>query len=70
MAVISSGYWERRFGRDPAVIGKAIYLAKIPFTVIGITAPDFRLECGRWISRRCPAYVNATSACVGRPQYI
>ena len=41
VAVISSGYWERRFGRDPAVIGKAIYLAKIPFTVIGITAPGF-----------------------------
>jgi predicted permease len=41
VAVISSGYWERRFGRDPAVIGKTIYLAKIPFTVIGVTSPGF-----------------------------
>jgi predicted permease len=40
-AVISSGYWGRRFGRDPAVIGKTIYLAKIPFTVIGVTSPAF-----------------------------
>jgi predicted permease len=40
-AVISSGYWGRRFGRDPAVIGKTIYLAKIPFTVIGVTSPGF-----------------------------
>jgi predicted permease len=40
-AVISSGYWRRRFGRDPAVIGKTIYLAKIPFTVIGVTSPEF-----------------------------
>jgi predicted permease len=39
--VISYGYWDRRFGRDPAVIGKAIYLAKIPFTVIGVTSPGF-----------------------------
>jgi predicted permease len=41
VAVISSGYWERRFGRDPAAIGKTIYLAKIPFTVIGVTSPGF-----------------------------
>jgi predicted permease len=41
VAVISCDYWERRFGRDPAVIGKTIYLAKIPFTVIGVTSPKF-----------------------------
>src|SRR5262245_15125461 len=41
VTVISSSYWERRFGRDPAVIGKTIYLAKIPFTVIGVTSPGF-----------------------------
>jgi predicted permease len=41
VAVISHRYWERRFGRDPAVIGKTIYLAKIPFTVIGVTSPGF-----------------------------
>jgi predicted permease len=41
VAVISSGYWERRFGRDPAVVGKTIYLAKIPFTVIGVAPPGF-----------------------------
>src|SRR5262245_27157120 len=41
VVVISSGYWERRFGRDSAVIGKTIYLAKIPFTVIGVTLPGF-----------------------------
>src|SRR5215510_6374587 len=41
VAVISNGYWERRFGRDPAAIGKTIYLAKIPFTVIGVTSPGF-----------------------------
>src|SRR5215510_1979109 len=40
-AVISSGYWGRRFGRDPAAIGKTIYLAKIPFAVIGVTPPGF-----------------------------
>src|SRR5262245_65355325 len=41
VTVISGGYWERRFERDPAVIGKTIYLARIPFTVIGVTSPGF-----------------------------
>ena len=41
VAVIGYRYWERRFGRDPAVIGKTIYLAKIPFAVIGVTSPRF-----------------------------
>ncbi|MGH9761931.1 MAG: ABC transporter permease, partial [Blastocatellia bacterium] len=34
VAVISYAYWERRFSRDPAVIGRTIYLGKIPFTLI------------------------------------
>src|SRR5262245_42030989 len=41
VAVIGYRYWERRFGRDPAAIGKTIYLAKIPFAVIGVTPPGF-----------------------------
>ncbi len=49
VAVIGHRYWERRFGRDPAVIGKTIYLAKIPFAVIGVTSPEFfgRKAAGR-----------------------
>jgi predicted permease len=41
VAVIGYRYWERRFGRDPAVIGKTIYLANIPFAVIGVTSSGF-----------------------------
>ncbi len=41
MAVISHAYWERRFARDPAAVGKTIYAGKIPFTVIGVTPPGF-----------------------------
>src|SRR5215510_4307750 len=41
VAVISYGYWSRRFGGDPAVIGKTISLAGIPFTIIGVTQPEF-----------------------------
>ncbi len=48
VAVISHGYWSRRFGADPDVIGKTISLAGLPFTIIGVTPPEFfGAEVGR-----------------------
>jgi len=38
VAVLSDGFWRRRFGGDPAVIGTTIYLSDRPHAVIGITA--------------------------------
>ena len=41
VAVISDRYWRSRFGADPSIIGGAITLNQVPFTVIGITRPEF-----------------------------
>ena len=41
VCVISDNYWQRRFARDPGVIGKTIHLGGYPFTVIGVTPPEF-----------------------------
>jgi putative ABC transport system permease protein len=41
VCVISDGYWRRRFGRDPGVVGRTIHLSGYPFTVIGVTPPEF-----------------------------
>ncbi len=41
VAVISYGFWRRRFGGDPAVIGKRITLDDRPFTIIGVAPPKF-----------------------------
>ncbi|MGA8596663.1 MAG: ABC transporter permease [Bryobacteraceae bacterium] len=41
VAVISYKYWNRRFGKDPSVVGKTISLAGTPFTIIGVTSPHF-----------------------------
>src|SRR3989441_8668165 len=41
VAVISDAYWHRRFARSAAAVGKTIYLAKIPFKIIGVTSADF-----------------------------
>lgn len=41
VAVLSYRYWQRRFGRDPAVLGKVIHLNGVAFQIIGVTAPGF-----------------------------
>src|SRR5215471_2580160 len=41
VAVISYGFWQRRFGGDPAAVGKRITLDETPFTIIGVAQPKF-----------------------------
>src|SRR5262245_9020484 len=41
VAVISHGFWQRRFGGDPAAVGKRITLDETPFTIIGVAPPKF-----------------------------
>jgi predicted permease len=40
-AVISYGYWQRRFGRDPGVLGRTITVNSIPVTIVGVCPPEF-----------------------------
>jgi predicted permease len=40
-AVISYGYWQRRFNLDPAVIGRSIRFGNTPFQIIGVAEPGF-----------------------------
>jgi len=40
-AVISYGYWMRRFGGDASVVNKSVTLNGIPFTIVGVTPPEF-----------------------------
>jgi predicted permease len=41
VVVLSHGFWQRRFGSDPQLVGSSIKLNGKPFTVIGITHPAF-----------------------------
>ena len=41
-AILLDGYWARRFGRDPAVIGRPITVDGRPRVVVGIMPPGFR----------------------------
>jgi len=40
-AVISYGCWERRFGRDPNVIGRKLIVNGMPLQVVGVAAQGF-----------------------------
>jgi predicted permease len=42
VAVLSYGFWERRFARDPAIVGRNIQLNGESFDVIGVMPPDFQ----------------------------
>jgi uncharacterized membrane protein len=41
VAVIDYRCWERRFARDPSVIGKSIAVEDFPRTIVGVTPPEF-----------------------------
>jgi putative ABC transport system permease protein len=44
VAVISHGLWQRRFGRDPGVVGRVIKLDGREREIIGVTPADFSFE--------------------------
>ncbi len=41
VAVISHGFWQRRFGADWAVVGKTIKFDDVPLTIVGVAPPGF-----------------------------
>ena len=40
-AVISSGLWDRAFGRDPDVVGRSVRIRSQPYLVMGVAPPGF-----------------------------
>ncbi|MEZ5319866.1 MAG: ABC transporter permease [Vicinamibacterales bacterium] len=41
VAVLSYGYWQRRFGGDEGVIGREISMSGVPVTIVGVTPRSF-----------------------------
>ncbi len=64
VAVLSYGYWQRRFGSDPAIVGRDVILNNNPIRVIGITPPRFY---GTEIARNPDIRVPMMMATVFRP---
>jgi putative ABC transport system permease protein len=48
VAVISYSFWQRRYGGAADVVGKPLSLDRVPFTIVGVTLPEFTgIEPGR-----------------------
>jgi predicted permease len=41
IAVASYGYWERRFGRDAAILNSVVRISGQPITIVGVAQPGF-----------------------------
>ena len=41
VAVVSHAFWTRRFGRDPAILGKVVHVNGTPVTIVGVLSPAF-----------------------------
>ena len=55
VAVISYGYWQRRFGGDPGAIGRAVSFGNRMHTIVGVTPPQFwGLHPGRQVDVTLP----------------
>ena len=69
VAVISYGMWQHRFGGDASVIGTSLVIERIPFTIIGVTPPEFfGAEVGRTFDVAVP--LNAQRSIRGKDSDI
>ena len=49
VAVLTHGFWQRRFGSDADIVGKKAIIDGMPYTVIGVLSPSF------WLPVPCEA---------------
>jgi predicted permease len=75
VAVITHGYWERRYGSDPSIVGKRILLGgenDLSFEIIGVlpagaTVPDSKAEIWfpEWLDPAAEAQNHHTFVAIG-----
>ena len=44
VVVLSYGFWQRKFGGNPNVIGSALPLGNEPYTIVGVLGKDFHTD--------------------------
>src|SRR5262245_10873696 len=64
--LISDALWERRFARNPALIGGTILLNHVPFTVVGVAPPEFTFPVNTRVDVWMPQSVSGIAAATER----
>jgi predicted permease len=60
VVVLSHGFWERRFGREPRVVGSTLLVNGNPMTVMGVSESGFRgTEVGQPVDVFVPLMMQA-----------
>jgi len=56
--VLSHGFWQDRFGGDPAALGQSMMVEETEYTVVGVMPPDFRFpgNSSFWLNRYLLSY--------------
>ena len=66
VAVLSDGFWTRRFGRDASIIGKTIRVNGVPIQVVGVSEPGFQgLTVGSSMDLWLPLSMQASTRYIG-----
>ncbi len=68
VAIISYGFWQRRFGGAGDVIGQTLFVNRVPVTVVGVTSPAFLgPEVGRAFEIALP--IGAAPIVLSEPEW-
>ena len=59
-AVLSHGYWQRRFAANPAIVGRSITIENVPHLVVGVLTPDFPLSGSLFAGAPIDVYLTLT----------
>jgi len=65
VAVLSNGFWLRRFGRDPHIVGRSISLDGVPTIVLGVMPASFGFPDARVDAWMPAPFVTRTTATDG-----
>jgi predicted permease len=69
--VLSDAFWQERFARNPACVGRALKLNDVLYTIVGVTPPGFRGFATRgadelWVHAEHASDAWLESAAIGR----
>ena len=64
VALLSEGFWQRRFGGDPSIVGRAITIDGEPMDVIGIVRPEhtFPVDADMWTNMTWAMQIQSRGA--------